>query len=363
MRHLSVPSQQTETWLLRCRREGWLADAGVARLEDDRRGIPLNSNAPPEDDAVWGDLPCVDIEPNAKGPTHWRERLPASLQALDDAIWPSAYEIQGDVLMVKVEGEAATHEQAMADAMLAQLPNTRLICADEGVEGDFRVRNLRVLASRDGSTTTRTTVKEHGSTIWVDPGEVYFSARLSTQRQETHQQVKSFREQLGKPLVLADPYAGVGPSLPLLINDEGLLSGYIVGDLNPVAVDLLRMNLDAWTRGKDATLSPATAVCQDARSWKSVLEYCGQADVLLVNLPHDSFEHLPDLFPLFNRTNPSLLRGWAIVERASLPQRNQHLRTLVRDAGGTPSGTFVEEVKGFSSTRCFVVFQATIAWD
>ena len=191
-----------------------------------------------------------DIEPNAKGPTHWRERLPPSLQALDEAIWPSAYEIQGDVLMVKVEGEAATHEQAMADAMLAQLPNTRLICADEGVEGDFRVRNLRVLASRDGSTTTRTTVKEHGSIMWVDPGEVYFSARLSTQRQETHQHIKSFREQLGKPLVLADPYAGVGPSLPLLINDEGLLSGYIVGDLNPVAVDLLRMNLDAWTREK-----------------------------------------------------------------------------------------------------------------
>ena len=363
MRHLSVPSQQTEAWLLRCRREGWLADTGVAWLEQDRRGIPLNSNAPPEDDTVWEGLPCVDIEPNAKGPTHWRERLPPSLQALDEAIWPSAYEIQGDVLMVKVEGEAATHEQAMADAMLAQLPNTRLICADEGVEGDFRVRNLRVLASRDGSTTTRTTVKEHGSIMWVDPGEVYFSARLSTQRQETHQHIKSFREQLGKPLVLADPYAGVGPSLPLLINDEGLLCGYIVGDLNPVAVDLLRMNLDAWTRGKEATYSPATTVCQDARTWKSAPENCGQADVLLVNLPHDSFEHLPDLFPLFNRTNPSLLRGWAIVERASLPQRKQNLQELVRDAGGRPSDTFVEEVKGFSSTRCFVVFQTVIAWD
>ena len=89
----------------------------------------------------------------------------------------------------------------------------------------------------------------------------------------------------------------------------------------------------------------------------------GQAHAVLVNLPHDSFEHLPDLFPLFDRSTTSLLRGWAIVERSSLDGRIDRLNRLVGDAGGTASGTHVAEIKGFSTTRCFVVFQTTITWD
>ena len=362
MRHLSVPRDQTQVWLERCKANGWLGDTGVLPLSDGRRGVPLNEDAPFDEDPCWEGLTTIDVPPKAQSPKHWRERLPSDLQKLPDSFWPSSYEVQGDVLLVKVEDDVLPHAEAMARAMIEQMPSVRIVCADEGVSGDFRVRDLRTLASRDGSQHTATTVREHEFIIHVDPSEIYYSARLSKQRLNTYEVLQAFRERLDHPLIVADPYAGVGPVFPLLLNHEGLVSGYIAGDLNPKAVNLLKTNLASWTRKSTSSLSPSTVVCKDARAWKEDAELRGKANVVLVNLPHDSFEHLPDLFPLFNPSGLGLVRGWAIVERTSLNGLVAKLETMVVAAGGTPSDTLVSEVKGFSTTRCFVVFQSIITW-
>ena len=363
MRHLSVPSDQTQVWLERCKANGWLGGSGVLPLDEAHRGVPLNDEAPAEDDPCWEGLSHIDAPPRENGPKHWKERLPAELQTLPDSFWPSSYEIQGDVLLVKLEEEVLPHAQAMARAMIEQMPSVRIVCADEGVHGDFRVRDLRPIASRDGSQHTTTTVREHEFTIHVDPGEIYYSARLSNQRLNTYESLQGFQGRLGTPLVVADPYAGVGPAFPLLLKHEGLVSGYLAGDLNPKAVDLLIKNLDNWTRKSPTLFSPSSVVCKDARTWKEDEELRGKANVVLVNLPHDSFEHLPDLFPLFAPSTSGLLRGWAIIERASLDGRIAQLEAMVEAAGGTPAETSVSEIKGFSTTRCFVVFQTVITWD
>ena len=216
---------------------------------------------------------------------------------------------------------------------------------------------------RGDDATTQTEIREHGHRILVDPGKVYFSSRLSTQRFETLRELQTFSSQLGRPLVVADPYAGAGPAFPLLLADDGLLAGYLAGDLNPSAVELLEANLQRWTSKRETALLPAEVVCMDARAWKDEPSLCGRAQAVLVNLPHDSFEHLPDLFSLFDRSCLSLLRGWAIVERDSLEGRVERLNQLVHSAGGAAIATRVSEIKGFSTTRCFVVFQTTIAWN
>ena len=363
MRHLSVPRNQTQVWLERCKANGWLADTGVVALDEHVRAVPLNETAPHADNECWEGHPHVDVTPNEQGPQNWRQHLPPALQSLPDSLWPRAYELQGDVLLVKLEDDVLPYAQAVATAMLEHMPNVRLVCADEGVHGDFRVRNLRILSSRDGSTQTETTVREHDAVVQVDPAEVYFSARLSQQRWDTYTAVQALRERLGHPVVVADPYAGVGPAFPLLLKHEGLLRGYLAGDMNPRAVELLTSNLNRWTQKSTTPLSPSVAVCKDARTWKDEEHLRGKANVVLVNLPHDSFEHLPDLFPLFDHRGLTLLRGWAIVERESLAGREGQLNEAIEAAGGLPSETHVSEIKGFSTSRCFVVFESLIAWD
>ena len=363
MRHLSVPRNQTQVWLERCKANGWLADTGVVALDEHLRAVPLNDAAPGADDERWEGHPQVEVAPNEQGAQHWRDHLSPELQALPASVWPKAYEIQGDVLLVKVEEHLHPHADAMAEAMLKHMPNVRIVCADNGVIGDYRVRDIHILASRDGSIETETSVREHDAVVRVDPAGVYFSARLSQQRRTTYERVLALKERLGRSVVIADPYAGVGPAFPLLLKHEGLVRGYLAGDLNPRAVELLTTNLERWTRNRTPPCSPSTVVCKDARSWKDDEHLRGQAQVVLVNLPHDSFEHLPDLFPLFDQRGLTLLRGWAIVERETLSGRREQLSDAVLNAGGVPSELHVSEVKGFSTTRCFVVFETLISWD
>lgn len=355
MRHLRVPSAQTQRWLLHCKANGWLAEGPVRPLSDEHRGLPLNNTAPSNDHAVWEGLDVVALEPVASAPSHWTDRLPEPLRNLPPSTWPSAYELQGDVLMVKLEAEAEPHADEVARAMLAQLPNVRLVCADDGVTGDFRVRSLRPIASRNEDMSTKTTVREHGFTMTVDPAVAYFSSRLSTQREHTLEAVRALSQVRDEPLVVADPYAGVGPAFPLLLAEPGLVRGWLAGDLNPDAVALLAENLARWSADKGH--EPAQTVCMDALLWADDPSLRGQADVLLVNLPHDSIGHLPHLLPLLTTCQPVLIRGWAIRSRGSEGTDQDLLRQLCTNGGMVVERVTVTPVKGFSSTKAFVAFE------
>lgn len=368
MRHLSVPSAQTQHWLERCRSEKWLAEhTGVTSLTGGNKAIPLNQTAPPEGDAAWAGNALVDLAAKEKTPSHWTEHLDPTLLKSHKGDLPKAYETQGDVLIVKIEESVWHLAEMIADAMLTQLPSIRLVCADLGVQGDFRVRNLEPLASRDGSTETVTRIKENGYFLWVDASKVYFSARLSNERTATLESAKKLKQRLARPLIVADPYAGVGPSMGALLSEPDLIEGYHAGDLNPDAVALLQTNLTYLGNrrktevGEPApALTPSTVICADATQWKTNPHLCNSSDLLLVNLPHDSVEHLPHLLPLLRRGQTSLLRGWAIIERVNEASEKNKIAVAILEAGGTIESLEFEEVKGFSASKSFMCFEAWV---
>ena len=90
--------------------------------------------------------------------------------------------------------------------MLERMPNVRIVCADNGVKGEFRVRDLEPIMARDGVLSTLTQVKEHGHTITIDPTKSYFSTRLSTER-HNYSAAKRLSSLLNR-LTVCDP-AGV----------------------------------------------------------------------------------------------------------------------------------------------------------
>jgi len=86
----------------------------------------------------------------------------------------------------------------------------------------------------------------------------------------------------------------------------------------------------------------------------------GSCDLLLVNLPHDSIEHLPHVLPLLRRNQTSVLRGWAIVERAQEEECKRLIEDAIIQAGGRTESLGLHEVKGFSASKSFVCFEAWI---
>ncbi|RJU92867.1 MAG: hypothetical protein DWC08_04180, partial [Candidatus Poseidoniales archaeon] len=130
MRHLSVPRAQTQHWLELCRTKQWNSNtAGVTNLEDGTNAIPLNESAPGEGDPIWDGHPHVDIPANVRPKSeNWLDHLDEDFVAEHSEDLPRSFEIQGDVLIVKLGESIWEHGEMMADAMLTQFPHVRLVC-------------------------------------------------------------------------------------------------------------------------------------------------------------------------------------------------------------------------------------------
>ena len=358
MRHLSVPSAQTSYWIQRCKSYGWYATGHRVQRVGDETAIPLSDDAPDETDSVWENLPIIERDASEKKARYYWEHIPSETRHLYNDEFPQAFETQGDVLLVKIPEEMALIEEQIAQAMLRQFPSIRVVCHDEGVEGEFRVRNLRVLKARNDNTSTQTQYREHGHTFLIDPAIAYFSTRLGTQRMRTFEAVSSFQEKKERPLVIVDPYAGVGPSMALLYTDANLVSNVYVNDMNPEAIPILQQNMERFhsRRKHEGTYM---IECMDARKIADERpEMMGCADVLLVNLPHDSIAHLQHLFPLLSEET-SLVCGWSIQERST--DILSQLQSTLLESGRTMLQHTIEEVKGFSTTKAMFRYEFVLS--
>ena len=321
MRHLRVPSQETERVLHQLKAASALPEG--ARVQTDpsdseHRLIPFMGNQPP---SIVEHYPVVDIDVQPPVARTYRDHLDALLppDVVTSIEWPTRHEFIGDLILIKLDDNQRQYGDAIGKALLRQHSRTRAIFEDFGVTGTFRVRDLKLLAVRDGEdSTTRTQILENGHYLWTNPATVYYSSRLSHEREGTLACAEKLRDELGRPLAICDPYAGVGPSLLPLISTPNLVDELFAGDLNPAAVDFLHENINHIS---------ATIECTDARLLNNRSEMCGKYDLLLVNIPHDTFEHLPDLIPLV-RPN-GIIRGWAIIEQEDFQEAQLHLQTIL----------------------------------
>ena len=358
MRHLRVPSAQTSHWIEHCKSNGWYETGHRVQRVDDDTAIPLSSNAPEAKNPVWEGHSIIDVEPSEKKNRHYWEHISDETRNKFADDFPQAFELQGDILLVKIPDDMIEAEQEIAQAMLEQFPSVRVVCHDAGVEGEFRVRNLRVLKSRQGNDSTQTWHREHGHEFNIDASVAYFSGRLATQRMRTLETVSSFSQSKGRPLVVVDPYAGVGPSMALLYTDANLVSKAYVNDLNPNAIPLLKQNME-YFHSKRKQDGSYVVDCMDARNLLDTrAEMFGCADVLLVNLPHESIDHLPDLLPLLS-SDESLLCGWSIQEKQA--DIMQQLQTIFQASERIIASIYVEEIKGFSTAKAMFRYELLLS--
>jgi len=324
----------------------------------DETAIPLNDDAPDETDSVWEGFSIVELDASQKKARYYWEHIPIDIREVVGDEFPQAFETQGDILLVKIPEEMSEIEDEIAQAMLQQFPSIRVVCHDDGVEGEFRVRNLRVLEARSDDRSTQTHYREHGHEFLINPAVAYFSVRLGTQRMQTFESVSSFRKKKGRPLVIADPYAGVGPSMALLYTEADIVSKAYVNDMNPEATPLLKANMEQF-HTKRKSNGMYIIDCKDARKLvEENPEMIGCADVLLVNLPHDGISHLPDLVAILS-DEMTLVCGWTIQDRDA-DILNQ-LQTSLMQSSRVILENQIEEIKGFSTTKAMFRYELLLS--
>ncbi len=163
-----------------------------------------------------------------------------------------------------------------ARLLIASRPSIRTVVAPEGhVEGPYRTRRFSVLA---GEPTTVTEVREHGLVFRVDLAEVYFSARLSTERQRLAGLVEPGERVL-------DMFAGAGPFALTLARTARFVAA---SDINPAAVAAM---IENCRRNRIDNVLPVLA---DAARLPAL--FTRPFDRVIMNLPLSPLPFLPAAF-------------------------------------------------------------------
>jgi len=187
----------------------------------------------------------------------------------------SAFDQIGDIIIVRIPDSLISKKQVIGKTLLEQVSTANSIFYQSSpVEGDFRTRQLEIIAGED---KTQTEYKENGCRFIVDVEKAFFSPRLSTERERIACLVKDDE-------VIINMFGGVG-MFSLLAAKETACTVYNI-DINPVAAQLCKENTQInKLKGEVISLNgDASQIINEQLS--------GKADRVLMLLPERSDEFL-----------------------------------------------------------------------
>lgn len=144
----------------------------------------------------------------------------------------SAFDQIGDIIIVRIPDSLLEKKKIIGETLLKEVNIAKSVFYQaSAVEGDFRTRNLEIIA---GENRTETEYKEFGCKFTVDVENAFFSPRLSTERERISNQVQG-----GETVV--NMFAGVG-MFSIMIAKKKQCTVYSI-DINPVASKLCEKNI------------------------------------------------------------------------------------------------------------------------
>lgn len=214
-----------------------------------------------------------------KKPKTLREALSETLKTAETKALVKSFDLIGDIAITVIPDELESKEKEIANALMSVHPNIRVVTKKlGGMEGEFRVRPLQVIA---GENRTETNYHESGCKIKLDVGKVYFSVRLSHERLRIAGLVKP-----GENVLVM--FAGVGP-FALVAAKKNPDANFVGVELNQIAEKYFEENISI------NGLSNCKAIYGDVR--KVVPDrFVNWADRVLMPLPKSAEDFLDIAF-------------------------------------------------------------------
>ncbi len=145
----------------------------------------------------------------------------------------SAFDQVGDIIIVRIPDSLLSKKKIIGETLLNEVKIARSVyCQASDVEGDFRTRNLEILAGEDN---TETEYKEFGCKFIVDVEKAFFSPRLSTERERIANLIQDGE-------IVTNMFAGVG-MFSIMATKKKKCTVYSL-DINPVASKLCEKNIE-----------------------------------------------------------------------------------------------------------------------
>jgi len=144
----------------------------------------------------------------------------------------SAFDQIGNIIIVRIPESLTSKKKIIGEALLDQVKIAKSVFYQaSAVEGDFRTRDLEILAGEDN---TETEYKEFGCKFTVDVKNAFFSPRLSTERERIANLIQNGE-------IVTNMFAGIG-MFSIMAAKKKKCTVYSL-DINPVASKLCETNI------------------------------------------------------------------------------------------------------------------------
>ncbi|MCV0430578.1 class I SAM-dependent methyltransferase family protein [Nitrosopumilus sp.] len=144
----------------------------------------------------------------------------------------SAFDQIGEIIIVRIPDSLLSKKKIIGKALLDEVKIVRSVFYQaSAVEGDFRTRDLEILAGEDN---TETEYKEFGCKFRVDVKNAFFSPRLSTERERIANLIQDGE-------IVTNMFAGVG-MFSIMAAKRKKCTVYSL-DINPIASKLCETNI------------------------------------------------------------------------------------------------------------------------
>ena len=161
-----------------------------------------------------------------------KKALEGVLTAAENNELISAFDQIGNIIIVRIPESLISKKKIIGEALLDQVKIAKSVFYQaSAVEGDFRTRDLEILAGEDN---TETEYKEFGCKFTVDVKNAFFSPRLSTERERIANLIQDNE-------VVTNMFAGIG-MFSIMAAKKKKCTVYSL-DINPVASKLCETNI------------------------------------------------------------------------------------------------------------------------
>jgi len=231
----------------------------------------------------------------------------------------------GDIAVIRLMN--ATYVREIAEAIIETNRHVKAIYLDKGVKEDYRIRHLEHIA---GEKRTETIHIEYGIKIKLDVAKVYFSPRLAAERMRVAKQIE-------KGSIVIDMFAGVTP-FSLIIAKYAMPKKIYAIDKNPHAIKYAKENIRINKMENTIEVIEGDA--------KEVVVKLPEAEHIIMNLPHKSFEFLP-----LAMEKGKVLHYYEIMERSSIEKRVEEIKALGKKEGYSIDIKNVRVVGSYSPSK------------
>jgi tRNA (guanine37-N1)-methyltransferase len=335
---LGVPRKKAQGALMTIRENKLLSPDIEIVEEDGIVYIPLNVSGPEDLSktiSALGMTAIKDLAPLHRPPKSYKDLLDLPPDLQEEL--PSSFDVIGDVCIIKLPSTLMEYAGRIGNAILGANRSLKKVAMDGGVKGEFRLRDLTVIA---GDKNLETVHIENNVRLKLDPSLVYFSPRLSSERLR----ISSLA---GKGRVL-DMFCGVGPfALTVARHSE---ANEIVGiDLNPDCIRYFNTNISI-----NSVEDRVNAILGDARDIAPTL---GSFDRIIMNLPHSSLDFLESALQCIHE---GTIHMYSITEGSSIMEEISRIDSILKRSGRDHSISFIKEVHQYSPTSHMMVFDLSV---